>query len=171
MIPRAPLAAAAVLLALAGCAGTRPVEGRPAARAGWTVYALRELRFEAPAAWRATGDERRVRLEAPGGDARLELSVPEAALADERACLAAAEERLAERQAALERARRHPTRFAGRPAQTLEADQGGWHLWAIVACDGGTEYRVFFTAATPASSEALEVWKTLLATARVGGEA
>jgi hypothetical protein len=30
---------------------------------------------------------------------------------------------------------------------------------------------VFFTASTPASSEALEVWKTLLATARIGGEA
>jgi hypothetical protein len=171
MTLRAPLAAAAVLLALAGCRGTRPVEGRPAARAGWMVYGVRELRFEAPAAWHATGDERRVRIEAPGGDARLELSVPEAAFADERACLAAAEERLAERQATLERARRHPTRFAGRPAQTLEADQGGWHVWAIAACDGGDQYRVFFTASTPASSEALEVWKTLLATARIGGEA
>jgi hypothetical protein len=166
-----PLVAAALLATLAGCRAARPVEGRPAARAGWMVYGLRELRFEAPAAWRATGDERRVSLEAPGGEARLELSVPEGAFPDERACLAAAEERLAERQAKLERARRHPSRFAGRSAQTLEADQGGWHVWAVAACDGGAQYRVFFTAATPASPEALEVWKTLLASARIGGEA
>jgi hypothetical protein len=171
MTARAALALAAVLLALAGCRGARPVEGRPAERAGWMVYGLRELRFEAPAAWRATGDERRVSLEAQDGAARLELSVPEAAFPDERACLADAEERLAERQATLERARRHPTRFAGRSAQTLEADQGGWHVWAVAACDGGAQYRVFFTAATPASAEALEAWKTLLATARIGGEA
>jgi hypothetical protein len=73
--------------------------------------------------------------------------------------------------AGLERARRHPTRLAGRPAQTLEGDQGGWHVWAVVACDGGMQYRVFFTAATPASYEALDVWRTLQQDARVGGEA
>jgi hypothetical protein len=167
---RAPLAAA-LLLALAGCRGARPVEGRPSGRAGWTVYELHALRFEAPAAWGASGDERRLLLEEPGGAARLELSVPEAAFADERACLAAAEARLAERQERLERARRHPSRFAGRAAQALEADQGGWHVWAVVACDGGAQYRVFFTAASPASPEALEAWKTLLGTARIGGEA
>jgi hypothetical protein len=146
------------------------VQGRPA-RAGWLAYELQGLRFEAPAGWRADGDERRIRLEGPDGRARLEVSVPESPFADERACLAAAEERFAGRQAALERARRHPTRFAGRSAQALEGDQGGWHVWAVAACDGGTQYRVFFTAATPASAEALETWRTLLATARVGGEA
>jgi hypothetical protein len=149
----------------------RPAQGRPSGREGWVAYELEDLRFEAPAGWRADGDARRIRLEAPDGRARLELSVPEAPFASEGACLAAAEERLAQRQGALERARRHPTRFAGRSAQALEGDQGGWHVWAIAACDGGTQYRVFFTAATPASPEALETWRTLVATARVGGEA
>jgi hypothetical protein len=170
---RARAAAAALLLAAAlpACRGARPVEGRPSPRAGWLVYGLRDLRFEAPAAWRATGDERRVALEDPGGRVRLELTVPEAPFADERACLAAADERLARSQATLERARRFPTRFAGLSAQSLEADQGGWHVWAIAACDGGTQYRIFFTAATPATPEAIEAWKTLRSSARIGGEA
>ena len=146
------------------------MEGRPTGRAGWLAYALQDLRFQAPAGWRASGDPRRIALEAPDGRARLEVSTPERAFADERACLAAAGERL---QAApgLERARRHPTRLAGRPAQLLEADQGGWHVWALAACDGGVQYRVFFTAATPAAAEALEAWRTLLQDARLGGEA
>jgi hypothetical protein len=167
------LPAVALLLALAlpACRGARPVEGRPSPRAGWLVYGLRDLRFEAPAGWRATGDDRRVTLEDPDGRARLELTVPEAPFADERACLAEAEERLARSQAELERARRFASRFAGRSAQSLEADRGGWHVWAVAACDGGTQYRIFFTAATPASGEALEAWKTLRASARIGGEA
>jgi hypothetical protein len=170
-----PLLAAALAalaaLGVSACRGARPVEGRPSPRAGWLVYGVRELSFEAPGAWRASGDDRRGVLEAPGGGARLEVSVPEAPFADERACLAAAEEKLADRQATLERARRHPTRFAGRAGQTLEADQGGWHVWAVAACDGGVQYRVFFTAATPASPEALEAWRSLLGSARIGGEA
>jgi hypothetical protein len=160
----AGLAAAVALCACAGGGGG--VEARPAERDGWLVYALRDLRFEAPAAWRATGDARRIALEAPGGGARLELTVADARFADEKACLSAAEGRLGERQGGLERARRHPTRLAGRPAQALEGDQGGWHVWAIAACDGGAQYRVFFTAATPATAEALDVWKTLLRNAR-----
>jgi len=166
---RAALLAAAAL-ALGACAGARPVQGRPSGREGWLAYAVRDLRLEAPAAWRASGDDRRLSLEAPGGRARLEVTIPEPAFADERACLAAAEAKLAEQQGALERARRHPTRLGGRSAQTLEADQGGWHVWALAACDGGTQYRVFFTAATPASAEALEAWKTFVQTARIGGE-
>jgi hypothetical protein len=168
---RARLAAAALAVALSACAGTRTVQGRPSGREGWLAYGVRDLRFEAPAGWRADGDDRRIKLEAPDGRARLEVSVPEARFADERSCLVAAEERLSERQGALERARRHPTRLGGRSAQTLEGDQGGWHVWALAACDGGTQYRVFFTAATPASAEALDTWRSLLATARIGGEA
>jgi hypothetical protein len=163
-------ALAALLAALSACAGARPVQGRPSGRDGWLVYAMRELRFEAPAAWRASGDDRRIAFEAPDGRTRLEVSVPEPSFADERACLAAAEAKLSEQQAALERARRHPTRFGGRSAQMLEADQGGWHVWAVAACDGGAQYRVFFTAATPASPEAVEAWRTLLQSARIGGE-
>jgi hypothetical protein len=165
------VALAAALAALAGCAGGRAVQGQPSGREGWLAYAVRDLRFEAPAAWRAEGDERRVRLEAPDGRARLEVSMPEASFADERACLAAADEKLQAQQGALERARRHPTKLGGRSAQALEGDQGGWHVWALAACDAGRQYRVFFTAATPASAEALETWRALLQRARIGGEA
>jgi len=165
------LALAATSLALGACAGGQPVQGRPSGREGWVVHAFHDLRFEAPASWRATADERRLRLEAPGGGARLEVSAPDAPFADERACLAAADAKLAERQGGLERARRHPTRLAGRSAQLLEGDQGGWHLWALAACDGGAQVRIFFTAATPASAEALETWRALLQSARIGGEA
>ncbi len=166
-----------VLVALlAGCATMREAftpapQGKPSAREGWLVYELRDLRFEAPAGWHPSGAERRMTLEAPDGKARLEVSVADNDFPDERACLAAAEEKLKAQSGSLERARLHPTRFAGRPAQTLEADQGGWHLWAIASCDGGVQHRVFFTAATPAEPEALEAWKTLLASARIGGEA
>jgi hypothetical protein len=165
------VALVAASLALAACAGGRPVQGRPSGRDGWVVHAFHDLRFEAPAGWRATADERRLSLEAPGGGARLEVSAPETRFADERTCLAAADAKLAQRQGGLERARRHPTRFAGRSAQLLEGDQGGWHLWALAACDGGVQTRVFFTVATPASPEALETWRTLLQSARIGGEA
>jgi hypothetical protein len=166
------LCLAAVALSLSACAAAgRPAQGRPSGREGWLVYGLRALRFEAPAAWRASGDERRIALEAPGGGARLELSVPEVPFADERACLAAAEGKLAERQKTLARARRHPTRFGGLSAQALEGDEGGWHVWAVAACQGGTQYRVFFTATTPATAEAIDAWRTLLESARVGDAA
>ncbi|HEX9309075.1 MAG TPA: hypothetical protein VF894_16390 [Anaeromyxobacter sp.] len=166
----ARLALPLLAAALAACGGVRPLQGRPSGRDGWLVYGLRDLRFEAPATWHASGDDRRVALEAPGGGARLEISIPEQGFANERTCLAAAEEKLGAQQGTLERARRHPTRFGGRPAQTLEADQRGWHVWALAACDGGVQYRVFFTAATPAPAEAIETWRTLLQSARLGGE-
>jgi hypothetical protein len=175
---RARLGVAALALALAapGCRTIRdamapaPV-GKPSGREGWLVYELRELRFEAPAGWRPSGGERRMTLEAPDGKARLEISYPAPDFPDEKACLAAAEEKLRGQEGNLERARRHPTRFAGRPAQTLEADQGGWHVWAFAACDRGAQYRVFFTAATPSPPEALEAWRVLVSSARLGGEA
>jgi hypothetical protein len=170
---RAALAAAA--LALAGC-GTlreslsRPPEGLPSGRDGWLVYQVEGLRFEAPAAWRPSGSARHLTLEPPESGARLEVSSPEAVLADQRACLAAAEELLA-RAGNIERARRHPTTFAGVRAITLEGDSGGWHVWAWAACDGGRRYQVFFTARTPASPAVIEALRTLGSTARVGGEA
>jgi hypothetical protein len=170
------LAVVAALALSTGCATVRDVftpapVGKPSGRDGWVVYALGALRFEAPAGWRASGGDRRIRLEAPDGRARLEVSYPEKAFADERACLAAADEKLKDQAAQLERARRHATRFGGAPAQTLEADQGGWHVWAYAACEGGVQYRVFLTAATPATPEHLEAQRTLVASARIGGEA
>ncbi len=174
-LPRA-FAAAAALVALAGCATIRdafapaPV-GKPSGREGWLVYRLGALQFEAPASWHASGGERKMKLEAPDGRARLEVSYPETRFPDERACLAAAEQKLAGEAGQLARARRHPTRFAGVAAQTLEADEGGWHVWAYAACDGGVQYRVFFTAATPAAADHLEAQRILVASARIGGEA
>ncbi len=167
------VAAAAAALALSGCAHllAPAPEGKPSGREGWLVYQLRDLRFEAPAAWRASGGERSMSFEAPDGRARLELSYPAPDLEGEKACLASAEEKLRGQEGSLQRARRHPTRFGGRPAQTLEADERGWHVWAFAACDGGVQYRVFFTAATPAAPEVLDAWKALVASARIGGEA
>lgn len=169
---------AVALLLLSACGTLREafapaVAGKPSGREGWLVYGLRDLRFEAPSTWSARGGERRLTLEAPDGRARLEISFPESAYPDERACLAAAEEKLRARaqDAAVSRARRHPTRFAGLPAQTLEADQGAWHVWAYAACDGGVQYRVFFTAASPSPPAVLEAWRALVASARLGGEA
>lgn len=171
---RRALAAAAIVLA--GCATVRDVfapapAGKPSGREGWLVYELRDLRFEAPGTWKPSGGERRVALEQPDGKARLEVTHRASDFADEKACLADADERLRQQAAAFERGRRHPTRFAGRAAQALEGDQGGWHVWAVAVCDGGVQYRVFFTAASPAAPEALEAYKALLGSARIGGQA
>jgi hypothetical protein len=169
--PLAPLLAALALLG--GCAtlrGEHPPQGTPSGRAGFLVYPVGALRFEAPGAWRPTGNPRHLELEAPDGGARLEVSTPEAPFADEKACLAAAEA-VMRRAESLERARRHATRFASVPALTVEGDQGGWHVWAWAACDGGVQYQVFFTARSPATADALEAYRTLVQTARMGGEA
>ena len=170
------VAALASALALAaGCATfkgafTPAPEGQLCGREGWLVYNIGSLRFQAPASWRASGGERRMTLEAPDGRARLEISYPAKPFEDERACLADADEKLRDHAAKLERARRHATKFAGVRAETLEADQGAWHVWAYAACEGGVQYRVFFTAATPAAAEPLEAHRTLVASARIGGE-
>lgn len=164
------LAAALLVAGLLACAGARAARGTPSGRPGWLVYAVRDLRLEAPGSWAGTGDERGLTLSAPDGRARLEVTVA-GSYPDERACLADADDRLASGAGTLERARRHPTRLAGRPAQTLEADRGGWHVWAVAACDGGVQYRIFLTAATPASADALELWRALMQGARIGGEA
>jgi hypothetical protein len=159
--------------ALSGCATLRQAlssapRGVPSGRDGWLVYSVRAFRFEAPAGWRASGGEQHLKLEAPDGTARLEISTPGTSYADEKACLAGADEFL-ERGAALERVRRHPTRLAGVPAVTLEGDSGGWHVWAYAACDGGTQYQLFFTARTPAPPEAVAAYRALVQTAIVGG--
>lgn len=165
--------ATVLLLALSGCAGLRQAlsaapRGTPSGRDGWLVYSVRALQFEAPAGWRPSGGDQHVTLEAPDGAARLEVSTPGASYADEKACLAGADEFL-KRGAALERVRRHPTRLGGAPAVTLEGDSGGWHVWAYAACDGGTQYQLFFTARTPAPPEMIEAYRTLVQSAKIGG--
>ena len=172
---RRPLVLVLVVVALSGCATVRdvfsnPPQGRPTGKEGWLEYRVSELRFEAPDAWRASGGPQHLSLESPDGGGRLEVSRAETAFADEKACLADAEAVL-RRGDDLERVRRHPTRLGGIPALTIEGDQGGWHVWAWAACDGGTAYQVFFTAQTPPSPEALEAYRTLVATARIGGNA
>jgi hypothetical protein len=172
--PRAIFAALALAL-VAGCASVRealspPPRGAPSGRPGWLVYPVGGLRFEASDAWRASGDARHLQLEAPSGDARLEVSTPDPAYLDEKACMAAAQE-VMRRAESMERVRKHLTRFAGAPAVTVEGDQRGWHVWAWAACDGGTQYRVFFTARTPAPASAIEAYRALVQTARIGGQA
>ncbi|HTN53292.1 MAG TPA: hypothetical protein VML50_12865 [Anaeromyxobacter sp.] len=158
-----------------GCAGVREAleptpRGEPSGRAGWLLYEVGGLRFEAPEGWAPSGGPRHLRLEGAGGGVRLEVSTPEEPFASETACMKSAEEAL-RRGDQLERARHHPTRFAGARALTLEGDQAGWHVWAWAACDGARQVQVFFTARSPASPEALEALRTLTASARMGGEA
>jgi hypothetical protein len=169
----APFAAAAVALALSGCASLRaafapPPAGVPGARAGWLEYRLEGLRFEAPADWQRSGSARHLRLEAPDGAARLEVSTPDVPFSDQPLCLSDAEAAIG--RAALERARRHPTTFGGARAFTVEGDRAGWHVWAWAACDGGRQYQVFFTARTPAPPAVIEAHRAVAAGARIGGE-
>ena len=170
-------ALAAAALSLSACRTVReafapPPRGQPTGRAGWLAYTVGDLRLEAPAAWQPHGTPERLELEAPDGSARLEVRRAGERLADEKACLAAAEEALAASQAGLSRPRQHPTTVAGRRAMVLEADQGDrGHGWAWGVCDGGVQYRIFLSGASPLSRDVLEAYRTLLATARIGGEA
>ncbi|HYD53352.1 MAG TPA: hypothetical protein VEA99_12015, partial [Gemmatimonadaceae bacterium] len=124
--------------------------------------------FEAPESWAPSGEARRLRLEREEG-ARLEVSSPEATFASEAACMEDAAA-LMKRGEGLQRARSHPTKFGGRRALSLEGEQGGWHVWAWAACDGGVQYRVFLTARTPAPPEVIEAVRALVGGARIGGE-
>ena len=159
--PPPPVRAALALglaLSLDGCAWVRsvastPPPAEPTGREGWVAYRVGQLRVEAPAAWRASGREQALRLEEPEGRGRLEVSVRDEPFADARACLTAAEASLARGEEQLERVRRHATRLAGIPAVTQEADEGPWHGWAWAACDGGVQYRIFFTAVSTAPAE------------------
>lgn len=184
ILPAALAGALAVALALgtAGCAGPGaagpaaggplapgPVRGAPSGRDGWLVYAVGGLRFEAPEAWRAWSDGRKLVLEAEMGTAKVEVSTPPAPFASPVACLDDAEAAIKKGES-MERARRHPTTLGGARALAIEGDQPGWHVWAWVACDGRAQYRVFFSAKTPAPPVVLEALRTFQASARVGGE-
>jgi hypothetical protein len=165
------LAAAALAATIAACAAPKSLAGVPAGRPGWVLYHVGDLWFRAPRDWHATGDLRHATVQEPDARSKLEITVPEQPYPDQRACLASADERLSKAAAGLERARLHPTKLAGRPGLSMEADQGAWHVWAIAACDGGVQYQIFFTSATPASTFAMDVWQQLVQDARIGGEA
>ncbi len=167
-------AALAAAVALAGCRTLfqPPPQGKPTGREGWLAYTVGELRVEAPAAWRPSGDAERLELEAPDGTGRLQIRRAEQRYEGEAQCLAAVEDSLAQSAERLSRPRKHPTTVAGRRAFVLEADQGErGHGWAWGVCDGGILYRLFLSGGTPLSRDVLEAYRTLLASARLGGEA
>jgi hypothetical protein len=163
------------LLGLAGCATLRGITAGPpqvmlSEREGWLVYTVGALQIEAPATWKASGEPRRIALDAEGA-ARLEVWQVETRFTDQKACLAAAEEALARGEGALARVRRHPTTLAGRPALVQEADAGGWHGWAYALCDGGVQLRIFFTGRSPIPGAILETWREVVRSARLAGVA
>jgi hypothetical protein len=165
--------AAAGLLALAGCSHVLTRAGpisRPGGTEGSTAYVVGDLAFEVPAAWRAEGDDRRLRLLAPGEEATVEAAAARAEGSD-ASCLADAEARLVRGEGALTGVRRHPTTFAGVKAVAQEADQGVWHGWAWAACAGGLQYRVWFAGRSPVPKETLEVRRRLVESARLGAAA
>jgi hypothetical protein len=159
---------AALLGALAACsivheraAEPGPVS-RPAGMEGTLLYTVGRLSFSAPAAWQARGDPRRVFLASPRGDARIDAQVGDRTFPDDASCLAQAQDALAKGEARLGNVRRHPTTVAGRKALVQEADDPrGWHGWAWALCDGGEQYRLFFTGRSPVDAEGLEVARLL----------
>jgi hypothetical protein len=160
------------LLLSAGCAGLGGLgapDSRPSERPGWRIYTAGALAFEAPSAWEARGDARKVTLVPPEGSARLEAWVAADRGASATACLAAAEAGLKERDAGLERVQRHPSTLAGKPALVQEADQGSTHGWAYVVCAGPAQHWLTFTGRSPVSQRLLEEWRQAIQTARLGG--
>jgi hypothetical protein len=129
---------------------------RPAGDEGMLTYTVGRLSFSAPAGWQARGDPRKVLLVSPENDARIDAAVAERAFPDDAACLKQAEEALVKGEGKLQNVRRHGTTVAGRRAVVQEADDPqGWHGWAWAFCDGGEQYRVFFTGRSPLRDEAL----------------
>jgi hypothetical protein len=158
-------------LALAGCnliqerAQEQGPQSRPAGDEGMLMFTVGRLSFEAPAAWPARGDPRRVLLVSPQNDARIDAQVSERRFKDDGECLAQAEDSLARGSGKLINVRRHPTTLAGRKAVVQEADQDGWHGWAWAVCDGGEQYRIFFTGRSPLGEESLRASRLLSSSA------
>jgi hypothetical protein len=167
----------ALVFSLSACATLRSAfapapQGTPSGREGWLVYAAGDLRFEAPAAWNPSGDALRITLEAPDGTGRLEARQMEDRYPSADACLQSAEQTLKRNAGQLQRVRLHPTTVAGRRGVVLEADRGDQgHGWAWGVCDGGVQYRIFLSGGTPLQKDVLEVYRTLLSSVRIGGEA
>ncbi len=164
-------AGAALALLLSGCVVVheRAREGGPQSRPGgdegMLLYTVGRLSFEAPAAWEARGDPRHVVLVRGANDARLDAQLVEKGFPDEAQCLAQAEASLARGTTKLTNVRRHPTTLAGRKAIVQEADQGAWHGWAWALCDGGEQYRIFFSGRSPLDEEALRAVRLLSSSA------
>jgi hypothetical protein len=129
------------------------------------MFTVGRLSFEAPATWPARGDARRVLLVSPQNDARIDAQLTEKTFRSDGECLAQAEDSLARGSARLSSVRRHPTTLAGRKAVVQEADQDGWHGWAWAVCDGGEQYRIFFTGRSPIGEEQLRASQLLSSSA------
>jgi hypothetical protein len=164
----------ALLLALSACALVHEraqesaPQARPAGDEGMLLYTVGRLTFEAPAGWRARGDARHVVLDSPAGDARIDAQVSNKTYPDDAACLAQAEDALAQRQGESTNVRRHPTTLAGRKAVVQEADQQGWHGWAWGMCDRGEQYRLFFTGRSPLNQESVRASRLVSSSATLG---
>jgi len=129
------------------------------------IYTVGRLSFEAPAGWEARGDERHLLLVSPQSDARIDGQVGREPFTDDRACLEQAEAALKRGVGRLVNVQRHPTTLAGRKAVVQEADEQGWHGWAWAVCDGGEQYRLFFTGRSPLNEEAVRAARLLASSA------
>lgn len=162
------LSCLALALCACGVIHQRAEEGpvsRPAGDEGMLMFTVGRLSFEAPAAWEARGDARHVLLVSPRSDARVDAQVTDRTFKDDGECLARADEALSRGSGTLTKVRRHATTLAGRKAVVQEADQDGWHGWAWAVCDGGEQYRIFFTGRSPLDEEAVRVSRLISSSA------
>ena len=150
---------AALVAASAACAPS--IRARPAGDEGMLMFTVGRLAFEGPVGWEQSGDARRVLLVSPQSGARLDVQLMARTYADDRECLAQAEQALERGSGSFTGVRRHATRLAGRKAVVQEADQAGWHGWAWAVCDGGEQYRLFFTGRSPLGEEELRASRLL----------
>lgn len=163
--PRRALAAVASVLLLGACGLVSRPQSQPSGRQGTLVYTVGRLSFEAPAAWDASGDARRVLLVGPGTEGRLDAREVDRRFADDEQCLADAEAALQRGGAKLTGVRRHPSTLGGRKALFQEADQERWHGWAWAVCDRGEQYRVFLTAPAPVGDPTIRVMRLVSSSA------
>jgi hypothetical protein len=164
-------ALSAVFLGCCACAivHERAVEeaplSRPSGDEGMLMYTVGRLSFEAPAGWEAHGDAHHVLLVSPRSDVRIDGQVGREPFANDGVCLEEAEAALKRGVGHLVNIQRHPTTLAGRKAVVQEADQEGWHGWAWAVCDGGEQYRLFFTGRSPLDEEAVRAARLLASSA------
>jgi hypothetical protein len=156
-----------VLLASA-CASGRP-QVRPSDRAGWLVYSVGALSFEAPDQWEAAGNGQKLALTAPGASAQLQVWRAGGGFDGAAACLKDAEDALKKREPEQQRVQRHLTRLGGTEAVLQEADHLGAHGWAYGVCVGPAQHWMVFTGRSPVSKRLLEEWQVVVQATRVGG--
>jgi hypothetical protein len=165
---RLALGGAATLLALGACGVVSRPQSHPSGRQGTLLYTVGRLSFEAPAAWDASGDARRVLLVGPGTEGRLDARQVDRKFADVAQCLADAEAALQRGGERLTGVRRHPSTLAGRKAVFQEADHDRWHGWAWAVCDHGEQYRVFLTAPAPVGDATIRAMRLVSSSATLG---